>query len=381
MWSGGWITDPVSERSLESRIGSQWFNRIGILAVLIGMALFLKLAIDNHWVGPLGRVLIGLLAGIGFIAWSERFQHQGYKAFAYSLKAVGSGILYLSLWAAFSLFHLTPAAVAFTAMVLVTAFNGYMAWIEDAELLAVYSIAGGLSTPLLVSTGGNHEVSLFTYLLILNSAVLVLVTLRPWSRLLLGAFTGSVVFFSGWWFAYYSNVQFVRTACFAGSFFLLFAFAPRLVRLELQVEDGSKWDRLVGVLMPIANAGLGFLTFYAIFNRSSAEWGHSLARRRLCSLLSAPGAPFLHAAFCLPVPPSCRSSTSQQRRFSGNRYSSESSRTLADHRLATPGSRPAVGRSARAIAALKSARLTLPGTGARRTPPDPHSCIHDTTDQ
>lgn len=51
------------ERSLESRIGSQWFNRIGILAVLIGMACFLKLAIDNHWIGPLGRVLIGLIAG------------------------------------------------------------------------------------------------------------------------------------------------------------------------------------------------------------------------------------------------------------------------------------------------------------------------------
>lgn len=265
-------TEPVSERSLESRIGSQWFNRIGILAVLIGMALFLKLAIDNHWVGPLGRVLIGLIAGIGFIAWSERFQHQGYKAFAYSLKAVGSGILYLSLWAAFSLFHLMPAPVAFTAMVLVTAFNGFMAWVEDAELLAVYSMAGGLSTPLLVSTGGNHEVSLFSYLLILNLAVLVLVILRPWSRLLFGAFTGSVVFFAGWWFAYYSDTQFARTAFFASSFFLIFAFAPRLVRLASQAESSANWDRLVGVLMPIANAGFGFLTFYSMLNRSNAEW-------------------------------------------------------------------------------------------------------------
>src|SRR5882757_2536740 len=39
-------------RSLESRIGSQWFNRIGILAMLIGVAWFLKLAFDNHWIGP-----------------------------------------------------------------------------------------------------------------------------------------------------------------------------------------------------------------------------------------------------------------------------------------------------------------------------------------
>jgi hypothetical protein len=42
------------QRSLESRIGSQWFNRIGILALLIAAAWFLKYAIDNHWIGPLG---------------------------------------------------------------------------------------------------------------------------------------------------------------------------------------------------------------------------------------------------------------------------------------------------------------------------------------
>jgi uncharacterized membrane protein len=148
---------------------------------------------DNHWIGQLGRVLIGLVAGAGFIVWSERFRTKGYPAFSYSLKAVGSGILYLSLWAAFSIYHLMPAGVAFAAMILVTAFNGFMAWSQDAELLALYAIVGGLSTPLLVSTGGNHEVALFSYLLVLDVAVLVLVALRPWSRLLFGAFTGYCV--------------------------------------------------------------------------------------------------------------------------------------------------------------------------------------------
>jgi uncharacterized membrane protein len=80
-------------RSLESRIGSQWFNRIGILAVLIGVAWFLKMAFDNHWIGPLGRVLIGLLAGAALIGWSERFHRRGYAVFSYSLKAIGSGTL------------------------------------------------------------------------------------------------------------------------------------------------------------------------------------------------------------------------------------------------------------------------------------------------
>ncbi|MGA3264356.1 MAG: DUF2339 domain-containing protein [Terracidiphilus sp.] len=126
-------------RSLESRIGSHWFNRIGILAMLIGVAWFLKLAFDNHWIGPLGRVVIGLVAGAGLIAWSERFRSRGYAGFSYSLKAVGSGTLYLSLWAAFSVYHLIPPGAAFAAMIAVTAFNGFMAWVQDAELLGLYA--------------------------------------------------------------------------------------------------------------------------------------------------------------------------------------------------------------------------------------------------
>ena len=178
------------------------------------LAWFLKLAIDNHWIGPLGRVLIGLVAGAALIAWSERFRSRGFAAFSYSLKAVGSGILYLSLWAAFSFFHLVPAGAAFAAMILVTAFNGYMAWAQDAELLALYAIVGGFSTPILISTGENHEVTLFSYLLLLDIAVLVLVLLRPWSRLLFAAFVGTVLMFTGWWVAYYSNAQSGRTAFF-----------------------------------------------------------------------------------------------------------------------------------------------------------------------
>jgi uncharacterized membrane protein len=258
--------------SLESRIGSQWFNRIGILAVLISMALFLKMAINNHWIGPLGRVLVGLIAGAGLIAWSERIRSRGYPGFSYSLKALGSGILYLSLWAAFSLFHLIPAAAAFAAMIVVTAFNGFMSWLQDSELLALYAIVGGLSVPILVSTGENHEVTLFSYLLLLDFAVLVLVALRPWSRLLFGAFTGTVLFVLGWWVAYYSDAQSGHTAFFIGCFFILFAIAPRLARVSEGKTQVSGWDALALVLLPVGNAALGFLAFYNIFNSPNSKW-------------------------------------------------------------------------------------------------------------
>jgi uncharacterized membrane protein len=259
--------------SLESRIGSQWFNRIGIVAVLIGMAWFLKLAIDNHWIGPAGRVLIGLLAGVGLIAWSERFRARGYAAFSYSLKAVGSGTLYVSLWAAFQLFQLLPAGAAFAAMVAVTACNGFMAWAQDAELLALYAIAGCLSTPLLVSTGQNHEITLFSYLLVMDLAVLVLVALKPWSRLLAVTFAGTQLFVVAWWAEYYSPDQAFPTAFFGLCFFLIFAFAPRLILLNA-IEDrrDSSWDTIAEHVLPIVNAAAGFLTFYNLVDTPAAEW-------------------------------------------------------------------------------------------------------------
>jgi uncharacterized membrane protein len=256
--------------SLETRIGSQWFNRVGILAMLIGVAWFLKLAFDNHWIGPLGRVLIGLLGGAALIAWSERFQKRGFPVFAYSLKAVGSGTLYLSLWAAFSVYALISAPVAFAAMIGVTAFNGFMSWMQDAELLALYAIAGGLSTPLLVSTGENHEVALFTYLLILDIAVLVLVALRPWSRLLFAAYTGTCLLVLGWAAEFYSQSQAGRTAIFFACFFLVFAFAPRLVRLPSDAV--SPWDQLAVTALPLINAALGFIAFYFLLDTSTTDW-------------------------------------------------------------------------------------------------------------
>ena len=265
------------ETSLESRIGSQWFNRIGILAVLIAAAWFLKLAIDNHWIGPLGRVLIGLVAGAGLIAWSERFRARGYDAFSYSLKAVGSGVLYLSLWAAFSLYHLVGSPLAFAAMIAVTAFNGFLSWAQDAELLALYAIVGGFSTPLLLATGENHEVGLFTYLLLLNAAVLVLVALKPWSRLLCTAFVGTVFFFVSWSVQYYDATEFGTTAFFLACFFLIFSWAPRLVRLESRPEaHATAWDNLALVIVPLVNAGLGFLAYDLLIdsagNRDAMPW-------------------------------------------------------------------------------------------------------------
>ena len=243
---------------LEARIGSHWLNRIGIAAVLIGVSYFLKFAFDSNWIGPAGRIAIGLIAGIAVVLWSERFRSRGYRVFSYSLKAVGIGVLYLSLWASFQVYHLMPSGVVFLCMLAVTAATCAMALSQDAEILAVFAITGGFSTPLLLSTGENREIALFSYVVLLDLGILALVTFKPWRRLLLMGFVGTLLLYISWDSEFYNRGQIGPTLFFATVFFGIFAAAPLFM---LRLERGSE---IMPLILALVNAGTYFLQAYAM---------------------------------------------------------------------------------------------------------------------
>jgi len=252
-----------SGASLERKIGQVWLNRIGIAAVLIGVSFFLKWAFDNNLIGPGGRVAIGLLAGIAVVVWSERFRGKGYIPFSYSLKAVGIGTLYLSLCGAFQVYNLIPASVAFLAMVVVTAATITMALAQNAELLAAFALVGGFTTPVLVSTGQNHEVALFSYVVILDLAVLVIAIQKPWRRLLWGSFIGTQILFWGWFADYYSRDQRLTTVIFAALFAAIFAAIPLASRFERSTRFSGVSITLV--VVPLLNAAGFFLALFVMY--------------------------------------------------------------------------------------------------------------------
>jgi uncharacterized membrane protein len=254
---------PAKQNStdLESRIGSHWLNRIGIAAVLTGVSYFLKFAFDNNWIGPTGRVAIGMLAGIAIVVWSESFRHRGYRIFSYSLKAVGIGILYLSLYAAFQVYSLVPSSVAFVMMLAVTSATAVMAWTQDAEILAAFALVGGFTTPLLLSTGQNREVALFSYVAILDLGALALVIFKPWRRLLVLSYAGTLVLYIGWYSSFYDVSQLRLTVGFATLFFAIFAVAPLLAH---SAEKGRLSDS-VPVILALVNAAGYFLQIYTMY--------------------------------------------------------------------------------------------------------------------
>jgi uncharacterized membrane protein len=85
------LATPTRTDSLETQFGTRVLSKVGVLLLLIGAAWFLKWAFDNRWIGPTGRILAGLAAGIGVVLWSERFRRRGFSAvsFAYQKDWLG----------------------------------------------------------------------------------------------------------------------------------------------------------------------------------------------------------------------------------------------------------------------------------------------------
>ena len=271
---------------LEGTIGKLWLNRIGIVAILIGVSYFLKYAFDNNWIGPAGRVALGLVAGIAVVLWSELFRKKGHVAFSYSLKAVGIGTLYLSLWGAYQIYHLVPSSAAFVAMIVVTASTITLALTQDAEILAGFALLGGFSTPVLLSSGQNHETVLFSYVCLLNLAILAMVAFKPWRRLLVGSFTGTTILYVGWYTSYYSKDQRGVTVLFAVLFAAIFAVIPLITPLTK-----SRWHSGFSItltFLPLVNAAALFLALFAMYEseRVTLTW-YALALAAAYLLLSS----------------------------------------------------------------------------------------------
>jgi uncharacterized membrane protein len=241
---------------LESQIAGRWMNRIGLVAVAIGVSYFLKYAIDSDWIGPAGQVAIGLLIGAGLIALGPVFLRRGLVYFADGITGLGAAVLYLSLWAAGSYYTLISQAASFVAMIVVTAAILTIAIGRNSQRVAVIAMIGGFMTPALVSTGRDAQVVLFSYLALHNSALLVLSRTRDWRFLELPALAFTQMYFWAWYGRFYTSERLVSTLAFATLFFVQFAAVP-IVRSR---RTGSLYPEQA--LLLVVNAALILLICY-----------------------------------------------------------------------------------------------------------------------
>ena len=187
----------LASRNWEWLLGGNWLARIGILAVIIGIGFFLRLAFDNNWIGETGRVVLGLAVGLALLGAGEFWQRK-YAVWAQAVTGGGIAVLYLSIFAAFSLYQLIPAWPALGFSLLVTLAAAGLAIRYEARAIAILGILGGFATPLFLADRLPQQEALLAYVLALDVGVLALAAFRNWRWFTLLALLGSIVLFIFW---------------------------------------------------------------------------------------------------------------------------------------------------------------------------------------
>ncbi|MFN0085155.1 MAG: DUF2339 domain-containing protein [Blastocatellia bacterium] len=218
-------------QDLESIIGGNWFSRIGIVAIILSVGFFLKYAFENQWIGPAGRVAIGVAIGLGFLAGGERLRGKGYRHYAHGLSGGGIAILYLAFFAAFARYQLIGQAPSFALMSMVTAAAVLLAARYDALAIAILGLIGGFLTPIMLSTGRDNQVGLFSYIALLDLGVLAVAWFKQWRALHYLAYLATALMSAAWLAEWYEPGKLWTTIFFFTVLFVIFALLAVLYNI------------------------------------------------------------------------------------------------------------------------------------------------------
>ncbi|MFC1738078.1 DUF2339 domain-containing protein [Planctomycetota bacterium] len=258
----------LKKSTLEQRIGTKWVLIAGVITVIVGVAFFLKYMYDNNLIGPLGRVVIVAVAGFIALAVGEVTRRRSYDIVAKGVTALGFATLYAAVFAAQQYYGLIGPITSFLLASIVTAAAMIYAVGLDEILIAFLSLLGGFLTPVIVSTGGNLPMPLFTFVLILSIGAMLCAYYRKWPAVNFIAFAGTFILYSGWFEKFYRPAM--RTAETApkqitvalgwlGIFFVLYLVLLTLYELAKKVK-AKKED----ALLILANASVVFYFLWTI---------------------------------------------------------------------------------------------------------------------
>ena len=207
--------------------------KLGVIVSFFGVGFLLKYAVDNSVINiPIGmRYLFVAAASIVLLilGWRLRGKHRVY---ALSLQGGGVGILYLTIFAAFSLHDVLPAGFAFLLMVLLTIATGALAVVQEARALAILGVVGGFLAPVLISTGSGNHVALFSYYLVLNGAVLGIAWHKAWRGLNIIGFVFTFGVGTLWGSSSYTPEKFWTTEPFLVAYFVFYTAIAILFSLR-----------------------------------------------------------------------------------------------------------------------------------------------------
>ena len=207
---------------------------LGGLGVVVAGLFFYDVAVERGIITPGIRYALGLVLGVGLMVGAEPLWRRDYRIPAAAVAGAGVGLLYAALYAGYARYDLVGNPTTFALMAGLTVVAALAAVGHDSLFLAVLGAVGGYATPVMLSTGENRAVALFTYVAVLNTGLLAAARRRDWPALvgLVGLATLSLQL--GWAATFHTSDQvavgLLAPICLSG-IFLIAALLPGSSRI------------------------------------------------------------------------------------------------------------------------------------------------------
>lgn len=217
--SEGFLKKRLETINWEQFMGVRLFAWLGGLALFLAAAFFVKYSFEQDLISPEMRVAIGFLVGVGLLVGGVKMSAKPYKVTAHTLMGAGVVILYAVTFACRTVYHFeffgpTPTALL---MILITVTAFFVSVRLNALFVAVLGMLGGFLTPILISSGQDNPVGLFTYIALLDIGLLCVASTRRWDWLNLAAAVGTVLMQFGWLQTYFEAEKvFIAMTVFLG---------------------------------------------------------------------------------------------------------------------------------------------------------------------
>jgi len=253
---------PPTGDAFTAWVKEDWLLKLGAFIVLLGIGWFLSYAFAQNWIGPTGRVTIGMFVGVGLLGFGWARMHL-YERQGSVFLGLGAMVIIISAFSAAYAYALISGHAALGIMFLTSAFIALASVRFKVHSLAVVSIIIASIAPsmlLIHSTATSME--LFAYLFVIVIGTIWIVSLTGWRNLtavaLVMFFLYSIPHLGG------ATAETSSLLVFAYAFALLF-FVTNTVGI-LKIREGDIYPDSVTA------AANGLLLLAWINAGASVEW-------------------------------------------------------------------------------------------------------------
>ncbi len=261
------MPQPAGPSAFEVWIKKDFFVKLGAFFLLIALGWFVNYAFANDWIGPAGRVTLGLVIGVGIMAlgaWRIRkYLHQGGIFII-----LGSSAVLMTVFAAQEVYDFFTPTTALGLMFMSVAFVAFVSVQYRSDKLALAGLVLAGIAPFLTNPPEFDVAVVFTYLMVVVLGTLWVVKLTGSRTLTFAALMLASAYSLPFWFDGVYGEDKIVGLLFAFVFTAIFFITNVLSVIHKDKESARQGHAYTAVL-----TGLYLISW--IMGAAPEEW-HSL---------------------------------------------------------------------------------------------------------